>query len=475
MNQTAAIAQIALRNALRSRVILVLLVLLLAAAFLFPLVLRSDGTPAGLIHLHLTYTLGMASFLLTLATLWAGCAAVSQEADDKTLQLLLVKPVPRLRIWLGKWLALLVVNAAGLALVGIIAAVSLQAKLNRRGFDPADLARARQTRLAALETFRSPLPDIEADVRAEYAKLREAGRLADAPETAMLAAIRRHLLARRYAVAPGTSRTWTFEFPALPDAGDRASPPLLIRFTCDSSVPGSAEIEASIRLQTGNRAFTAEQVFIPGTPQTLILDDIPPGATRADVRFHNHGAHDATLFFDPESGLVLRRARGTFAGNYLRALAALYVRLALFAALGVTLGTLFSMPVAAFLSLVLMIILQLSSFVSAAAQVDRAAFVAHVAPFGAGGHTHGDAPEAQPSLAARAAATALFYTYRATWLTLRPLLDDRTLDDLSSGTRIPPRGLLHRILLQAVLLPLLLAGFSTLILKKREWALPAAS
>ena len=72
MKQVAAIALLALRHVVRSRVVLVLSVLLFAAAFLLPLALRSDGTPAGLIRIHLAYVLGLGSFLLTLATLWAG-------------------------------------------------------------------------------------------------------------------------------------------------------------------------------------------------------------------------------------------------------------------------------------------------------------------------------------------------------------------------------------------------------------------
>ncbi|HPT17033.1 MAG TPA: ABC transporter permease subunit, partial [Kiritimatiellia bacterium] len=172
MRQIAAIALLALRNVFRSRVVLVLSALLFAAAFLLPLGIRSDGTPEGLIRLHLAYTLGIASFLLALATLWAGCAAVSQEADDKTLQLLLVKPVPRLRIWLGKWLALLLMDALLLALVGAAALFTLHRQLQRGGFEPAVLAAAEQIVLSARETLRAPLPDVEADVRAEYARLR---------------------------------------------------------------------------------------------------------------------------------------------------------------------------------------------------------------------------------------------------------------------------------------------------------------
>lgn len=471
MSQIAAIALLALRHVFRSRVVLVLAALLAAAAFLLPLGLRSDGTPEGLIRIHLVYVLGLASFLLTLATLWSGCAAIAQEADEKTLQLLLVKPVSRLRIWLGKWLALLLLNAGLLALVGAAAAATLHVQLRRGGFAPEALAAARQTTLAALETLRAPLPDVAADVRAEIERLRAADRLPDAPEAALLPSIRRTVLARRYAIAPGASRRWTFDLPA----GPAAPGPLLVQFRCDSSVLGAADFDSVLDLQVGEWRATRSVRAMPGNPQTVVFPDVPAGAAQAAVEFRNRGTHGATLFFDPADGLVLRRPAGTFAGNYLRALAQLYLRLALFAAIGVALGTLFSMPVATFLTLVLILVLQLSGFISAAAQVDRATFVANVAPFGHGGHVHGDAAPPAPSQLARAAAAGLFYAYRATYLTLRPLLEDRTLDDLATGTWLPPRALARNAVQQGLLLPLLLGLLSAAVLKTREWALPTPS
>ena len=346
MRQIAAIAWHALRTTLRSRVVLVLLALLLAAAFLLPAAIRHDGTPEGLIRVQLTYTLGIAGFLLSLATLWAGCAAISQEADDKTLQLLLVKPVPRLGIWLGKWFALLVMNAALLALVGTATLATLHAKLRQGGFDPAALARARLTTLAALETRRAPLPEIDAEVRADYAALQARGTLPPGvPESALLDSLRRTRLAQHYSIPPGASRTWTFApLPAPP-------PYLLVQFRCDPSLIGTGQIDSTLTLAAGDWQRTQTLDAMPGTLETVLFDDIPaeaPGPIA--ITFHNPGGHDATLFFDPADGLVLRFARSSFSANYLRALATLFLRLALFAAIGTTLGTLFSMPVAAFLS-----------------------------------------------------------------------------------------------------------------------------
>ena len=50
---------------------------LLAAGL--PLTVKGDGTIEGQVQIVIGYTLGLASVLLSMSTLWAGCAAVSAE------------------------------------------------------------------------------------------------------------------------------------------------------------------------------------------------------------------------------------------------------------------------------------------------------------------------------------------------------------------------------------------------------------
>ncbi len=166
--------------------------------------------------------------------------------------------------------------------------------------------------------------------------------------------------------------------------------------------------------------------------------DTASSAAPLAVTFRNHGTHGATLFFEPGDGLVLRRPHGTFAANYLRALLLMFLRLALFAAIGVTLGTLFSMPVAAFLGLVLMLVLQLSGFIRAAAQADRQTFVANVAAFGQAGHAHdGDSADSLRPPGPPAPWPTLFCAYRGTWLALRPCSITAPRDDLAAAAASP--------------------------------------
>lgn len=488
MTGAFAMMRTALRLLVRSRLALLMLLAVLAADAALPLTIRGDGTLEGLIRLHLTYTLGTASFLLGLFSLWTGCGGIAREAETRTLQLLVVKPVPRLSIWLGKWFALLALDAVLLAVAVSASAATLAVRLRSPAFTDAERAETLPRTLAALAPLRAPRPDVEPEVRADYDRLRAAGQLPDAPESTLLSQIRRNVLARTYALPPGGSRTWRFDRPArLP-----ADTPVWLALRCDSSLVGSAETALDVR-PGGDGTSPLPFRFIPGIPRLLpaplpLGDYAAPDGDALALTLSNRDPNGATLFFDPAEGAVLRVRSGTFAGNLLKAALLLYGRIALLAALGLALGTLFSMPVATFAAFVLLVLLQLSGFIGSVATTDRAVFVANVAPFGAGhhhGHDAADAsPEAtatdagaddEPSPIARAAATALYAVYRATWTLLRPLLEDTTVDRVATATAIPLREVAHALLRQLLLLPLLLGALSAAVLRSREWALPAES
>ena len=120
MRRVWAIARQTLRLAVRSKLVLTLLALLLAAIVAVPLQVKGDGTLKGEVQVLLTYSLGLAWVLLSMATLWAGCAAISAEIRGKQAHVLLSLPVHRWQVWLGKWLGLTVLNALLLAAAGLL-------------------------------------------------------------------------------------------------------------------------------------------------------------------------------------------------------------------------------------------------------------------------------------------------------------------------------------------------------------------
>src|SRR5690606_28297067 len=125
MKRIGGLAIITLRNAVRSRIVAILLCALVLVILGMPLAVRGGGTASSHIQILITYTLGFASFLLAMSTLWAGCSAISTEIQRRQIQLIVTKPVRGYELWLGKWIGLLLLNALFLTLAGLMTYGSL--------------------------------------------------------------------------------------------------------------------------------------------------------------------------------------------------------------------------------------------------------------------------------------------------------------------------------------------------------------
>src|SRR5258705_8077676 len=118
MQRLLAIAWLTWKAAFRFRLFLVLVVLLLAAVVGLPLLLKDDGTARGFTQILLTYSLSSITALLGLSTLWLACGTLARDIEECQMQMVAVKPIPRWQIWLGKWLGIMFLNAALLAISG---------------------------------------------------------------------------------------------------------------------------------------------------------------------------------------------------------------------------------------------------------------------------------------------------------------------------------------------------------------------
>src|SRR6266481_595344 len=118
MQRVLAITWLTWKAAFRFRLFLVIAVLLLASVVGLPLLIKDDGTARGFTQILLTYTLSTISALLGLSTLWLACGTLARDIEECQMQVVAVKPIARWQIWLGKWLGLMSLNAALLALSG---------------------------------------------------------------------------------------------------------------------------------------------------------------------------------------------------------------------------------------------------------------------------------------------------------------------------------------------------------------------
>src|SRR5580704_10834227 len=119
MQRILAIAWLTWKAALRFKLFLVIAVLLILAVVGLPLVIRDDGTAQGFTQIILTYTLSEITALLGLSTIWLSCGTLARDIEECQIQVVVTKPIARWQIWLGKWLGIVTLNAALLAISGV--------------------------------------------------------------------------------------------------------------------------------------------------------------------------------------------------------------------------------------------------------------------------------------------------------------------------------------------------------------------
>src|ERR1700739_3661942 len=118
MQRILAISWLTWKAALRFKLFLVIAVLLILAVVGLPLVIKDDGTAQGFTQIILTYTLSAITALLGLSTLWLSCGTLARDIEECQIQVVATKPIARWQIWLGKWLGIVSLNAALLAISG---------------------------------------------------------------------------------------------------------------------------------------------------------------------------------------------------------------------------------------------------------------------------------------------------------------------------------------------------------------------
>src|SRR4051812_4444992 len=131
MQRLLAIAKLTWKAAFRFRLFWVMAGLLLICVVGLPLLVKDDGTARGFTQILLTYTLSIITALLGFSTLWLACGTLARDIEEAQMQMVVVKPIARWQIWLGKWLGLLGLNAALLAVAGTSVYFLLQWRANR--------------------------------------------------------------------------------------------------------------------------------------------------------------------------------------------------------------------------------------------------------------------------------------------------------------------------------------------------------
>lgn len=453
MRKVAAIALLSLRLAIRSRLVVSLMAILLLCIVGIPLTVRGDGTLQGEIRVLLTYSLGLAWILLSMTTLWAGCAAISSDIRDRQIQCVLSAPVSRAQVWLGKWVALVILNAALLALSGATVWGMLEIRLRHGGWKAEEVAAARADALRAHHVVLPETPDVSAPVRAEWERLVKAGEVTASERSARERDLRNQALARARSAAAGSSVTWTFALPQPLQTGTLVR----LRYHLTDSQGGGRELAGSWFAGTPRdpRLAQTRRFEAAGALRTLDLPaDRLAGAEVITLTYQNEDDQGAAVFFDPTEGVRLLIPAGAFLPNLARALFTLLAPLSFLAALGVSAGAIFSLPVASVVSLFALVMQQSSRFIGSVV----------------GGDRYWEPDDPSPVVAA-----LLAIVRGVLWLLnllLEPLRFANPLDALSLGHRIDGSQMLSVWLVNGLAYGGIAAVAGLLLFRRREVGLP---
>lgn len=338
MKRILAISVLTLRESLRSGAAAALFGLTLAIAGWLALTIQGDGTLAGQIRVFIRYAAGATTAILGLATLWLAAGRIASEIDDRTMQTLAVKPVHAIEVWLGKWLGMVILNAAFLAVAGTVIACGAFLVLHYSGdYDAAKRDDARRHSLVC----RTPLAPIS-DRHQAHAATSEDHDREPADEGSP------HAQVARQVVPPGGSRVWTFELPP------GASGPLWVQFTFDYGSSDRIPMSGSWSLSSygaTNAFWSAAVSNLAAGRHSMEVRAATPISGKLTLRFSAAPAPETgVVVFRQESGAILLEGESSTASHLFRALLIALLKLSLLAAAGLTSSALFSTPVATFVA-----------------------------------------------------------------------------------------------------------------------------
>ena len=345
LHRILAISLLTVRNAARTRVFTSMLVMVVLATGVFPLIVGGDGTVQGHAQVALSYSMRLLALILAAATVWAAVGVTSHEIEDKQIHLLITKPLSAFQIWMGKWLGLLVMNASLLLLAGICVSATLRWQLRPSVLSHDQRQLVSDEVLTARRVISPDKPHLEQTTSKSTASAKPGNDAIESLTNEGAPAIARD----DDTILPGASRIWRF------DLGDHRSDslPISLRFRLTSPrqlelKPVAVEWHIYSGERSGLRTYSAD--VYAGQPNSFTVPN-PGGDGTIVAEFVNVQTNPpATVQFKHNNGVTVMIPHGSFECNLAKAMVMLFCRMAILCALGLTMGSFFSMPVAVFVS-----------------------------------------------------------------------------------------------------------------------------
>ncbi len=382
------VARTVVDEAIRMKVGMIFIALLLLAVPVLPFVLNPEEPLRYRIQTFLNYSLVTTGVLLSLMTIFLACATLSREISGKQIFTTAVKPISRPRYLLGKWVGITLLN---LVLVVVSGAAIYGLTVFYLGNLPANSEvdrRKVETEVLTARAMRKPMPPVPLEKQAakrvekqaqenpqqirEYGKEEAKARGIENPDDATLMELGKQA-ARSFfrtkvenewrSIGPNQQSTFVFE-----DLGGaaRTAESIQLRYTISSTLGAHAAKEVPFTARINGRDVSFRSAVDESQVVSFPVDRVVNEKGRFRFTLINNHLDESVRFRKGDLKAFYRV--GSFTANFVRAELIIWLKLAFLAMLGLTAATFLSFPVAALLSVLVYLAAMVSPFLMEALQ-----------------------------------------------------------------------------------------------------------
>jgi len=397
MRSIWAVAANTIRQAVRMKVALIFVLLLMILLPTMALTATGDNTLKGRLQTFVSYGLSLTSLLLSLLTLIVAVYTITSDIERRQIYTVITKPIRRWQFLLGKLLGVLLLSLALLVLfAGLIYAIVMYTP-HYFDWSQAELIEADNEFYTARKALTPPEPDVSREVAQALRKLVISGNIdqiyrgmsktkVDALEkliatgdvdriykTMSKTVVVKELtnVARLAKRSADVSHQLLWEFENVRPRDPNGSLFIQCKFYVSVTPPdsevysqwlfgdyrayelGMATRERLLPIQRKDPIKTVREIEVPAK---LVADD-----GYFAVAFLNDPLNDTTIIF--QDGIKLLYKADTFTANFIRATLIILCRLVFLACLGIFTGTFLSFPVAILFCIVIFFTATISGFV----------------------------------------------------------------------------------------------------------------
>lgn len=373
MHKVWAVARNTIAQAVRMKVAIVIIVLLLVILPVMSFIMVGDGTLVGKLQTFVSYSISLIGILLCVLTIAMSTYTLTSDLKLKQIFLVVTKPIARYQVIVGKFLGIAILDAVLLLVFGLIV-FGLTVSMPRLSKASAGEIAAADREFFTARVGVSEKVDEEAIKKASvrrYEEMEKTGELpSDMNAMRILKELRGQERLKRQVVESGAQKTWEFEN-VRPVAGTKV---VFIRYKFRIT-GGYDDMQIKGRWLLGDRRQQEQlgpgvwDAQIYGLNTSDVVDmfhefEVEVDAIADDgylaVTFNNLFVNGVTVI--PEEIEVLYKA-GSFGGNFLRVNLMIFARLIFLSILGISLSTWLSFPVAILVCFVVFFVGTVNGFV----------------------------------------------------------------------------------------------------------------